>query len=93
MIILTNESWKKLKAFFFELDFEAPVDTIAQFRLADGYSFEGRLYTMSYVERDDGENETAATIEILSEGESRLDTFALSEFAWAKFNDREWKDE
>lgn len=87
------ESWEKLHIFFYELAFKTHADTVIRFRLADGRSFEGRLYTMSYVERDDGENETAATIEILSEGESRLDTFALSEFAWAKFNDREWKDE
>lgn len=90
---MTMERWMELRRFFSELEFYAPPKTIAQFRLKDGYSFEGYLSTMGNAEDENGQDESAATIAISDGEKTWLDTFRISEFAWAKFGDTEWKDD
>ena len=90
---MTEEKWIELRAFFSALEIDAPPKTIVRFRLKDGYSFEGYLSTMGNAEDENGQDESAATIAISDGEKTWLDTFRISEFAWAKFEEYEWKDD
>lgn len=88
---MTEERWLELRRLFSDLEFDMPPDTVVQFGIKGGYSFEGYLSTMGTAEDENGRDESAATMEINDDGKIKLYTFRMSEFTWLKFAGSEWE--